>query len=118
MNIRTEHLSIETLASLLDSKIAINSHTEVENYTVEKWFAGIPQQIIYAIDDSNAKTIIIQANSIVKPLVDLYKSENKLTVMQKRRLGYSTIQFCYLYLDKTSDATVDEVVNFMNLTTK
>lgn len=116
MNIRNQNISIETLASLLDSKRLINSHIELEdNYVVEKWFAGISQQMIYAVDDSMSNTIIVQKNTIIKTLIDLYHSD-KLSTMLKRRLGYSTIEFCML--DKTIDTSVDDVINFMNLTSK
>ena len=80
--------------TVLDAKSFINKQNNIEANAIERYYAGIPQMLIYATEDYDGNFTILE-NNVIMPLLGHMLKED-LHIRDKRQLGMYQIQICIL----------------------
>jgi hypothetical protein len=98
MNTQTKPFTVNLLQSLIEEGHFENTTSgNIDQNVIERYNNNIPQETIYAIEESNGKVVVLQ-NDIINSLVS-EKINYDHDIKRARQIGHSNINICILFSD-------------------
>lgn len=110
MKTHTKKMTLSVINKYLtEDNTFTNKQNHIEVFAIERYYANIPQMLLYATEDYDGNFTILE-NNVIMPLLGHMLKED-LHISDKRKLSMYQIQICIL-----SEYTENELQEFKRLT--